>query len=65
MGFLAAMHKIEEKEPDARSKITNFIEFGDVHSTNYFGSKVSAIRVTIPGISTIDLGWLESQIYPK
>ena len=28
MGFLAAMHKIEEKHPEAPEKITRFIDFG-------------------------------------
>lgn len=44
---------------------TGFITFGDVHSRNYYGAKMSAINITIPGLFDIDLGWLESQIYPK
>ncbi len=44
---------------------TGFITFGKVKSRNYYGSKVSAINITIPGLFDVDLGWLESQIYPK
>lgn len=44
---------------------TGFITFGKVRSRNYYGSKLSAINITIPGLFNIDLGWLESQIYPK
>ena len=44
---------------------TGFITFGKVKSRNYYGAKMSAINITIPGLFDIDLGWLESQIYPK
>lgn len=44
---------------------TGFITFGKVRSRNYYGAKMSAININIPGIFKIDLGWLESQIYPK
>lgn len=44
---------------------TGFITFGDVRQRNYYGAKLSAINLTIPGLFDIDLGWLESQIYPK
>lgn len=44
---------------------TGFITFGKVKSRNYYGAKLSAINITIPGLFDIDLGWLESQIYPK
>ena len=44
---------------------TGFITFGKVRGRNYYGAKLSAINITIPGLFNIDLGWLESQIYPK
>lgn len=42
-----------------------FIQFGRVHSRNWYGARMSAITLVIPGIFDLDLGWLESQIYPK
>lgn len=44
---------------------TGFITFGKLRDRNYYGAKLSAINITIPGLFNIDLGWLESQIYPK
>lgn len=44
---------------------TGFITFGKVRSRNYYGAKMSAINITIPDLFKVDLGWLESQIYPK
>ena len=44
---------------------TGIISFGKIRKRNYFGAQVSAVNVTIPGLATLDLGWLESQIYPR
>ncbi len=42
-----------------------FITFGPRFTRNYYGAKLSALNVEIPGIVDLDLGWLESQIYPR
>lgn len=42
-----------------------FITYGPRFTRNYYGSKLSALSVEIPGIVSLDLGWLESQIYPR
>ena len=42
-----------------------FITFGPRASSNHYGGKLAATRLTIGDIFTLDLGWLESQIFPK
>ena len=42
-----------------------FITFGPRATSNHYGGKLAATRLTIGDIFTLDLGWLESQIYPK
>ncbi len=42
-----------------------FITFGPRATSNHYGGKLAATRLTIGDIFTLDLGWLESQIFPK
>lgn len=43
-----------------------FITFGARVSRNWYGAKLSALNLEIPAARlTLDLGWLESQIYPR
>ena len=44
---------------------TGFITFGPRFSRNYYGANLSAMNVKIPGILDLDLGWVESKIYPR
>ncbi len=51
--------------PIAALQRNGFITYGPRFTRNYYGAKVSALAVDIPGIVTLDLGWLESQIYAR
>lgn len=42
-----------------------FITFGPRVSRNHFGAKMTGLSVKIGDLASLDLGWLESQIYPK
>ncbi|NYD59664.1 hypothetical protein BKA08_003902 [Nocardioides marinisabuli] len=43
-----------------------FLTFGPRYSRNYYGAKLSALSLEIPAAQLkLDLGWLESQIYPR
>ena len=44
---------------------TGFITFGPRFTRNYYGANLSAMNVKIPGILDLDLGWVESKIYPR
>lgn len=72
------LHKGESLVPEGGLKIRQtveftidelqqkgFITFGPRFTRNYYGAKLSALNVVIPGIVDLDLGWLESQIYPR
>lgn len=42
-----------------------FITFGPRASSNFYGGKLAATRLQIGDLLTLDLGWLESQIFPR
>lgn len=42
-----------------------FITFGPRATSNFYGGKLSATRLQIGDLLTLDLGWLESQIFPR
>ncbi len=42
-----------------------FITFGPRASSNFYGGKLSAAQLKIGDLLTLDLGWLESQIFPR
>lgn len=42
-----------------------FITFGPRVTRNHYGAKMTALSVKIGDLASLDLGWLESQIYPK
>lgn len=44
---------------------TGFITFGPRVTRNHYGAKMTALSVKIGDLASLDLGWLESQIYPK
>ncbi|MBF4160902.1 hypothetical protein [Nocardioides acrostichi] len=43
----------------------NFITFGQVRRRTYYGADLSAIKVDIPGVANLKVGWAESAIYPR
>ncbi|WP_300641085.1 hypothetical protein [Nocardioides sp.] len=42
-----------------------FITFGPRATSNFYGGKLSATQLKIGDLLTLDLGWLESQIFPR
>lgn len=42
-----------------------FITFGPRATSNFYGGKLAATRLQIGDLLTLDLGWLESQIFPR
>lgn len=42
-----------------------FITFGPRATSNHYGGKLSAARLQVGDIFSLDLGWLESQIFPR
>lgn len=77
--LLSVLHKGEELLPEGGLDINEtvsfdidelpgtqgFITFGPRATSNHFGGKLSAARLQVGDVFTLDLGWLESQIYPR
>lgn len=42
-----------------------FVTFGPRATNNFYGGKLAATRLQIGNFLTLDLGWLESQIFPR
>ncbi|MDO3395620.1 hypothetical protein QWJ41_07835 [Nocardioides sp. SOB44] len=74
------MYKGESLMPEGGLKIRDFVEFtidelggekgfitfGPRYTRNWYGAKLSAVSLAIPSAGIeLDLGWLESQIYPR